>query len=84
MSKREHHPAKPDIYVTFTERLIFAMNIRNIKNKDLAEYLYVSASTISDYRTGYRVPNIEQLAHLSHILNVTTDFLLGLDDNYTI
>lgn len=66
----------------FSERLILAMNIRDISNKELADAVFVAPSTISSYRTGHRIPNIEQLALLSTTLQVSSDYLLGLSDSF--
>ncbi len=65
----------------FSERLVLAMNIRNVSNKELADAVFVAPSTISSYRTGHRIPNIEQLALLSTTLQVSSDYLLGLSDS---
>ena len=65
----------------FSERLVLAMNIRNVSNKELAAAVFVAPSTISSYRTGHRIPNIEQLALLSTTLQVSSDYLLGLSDS---
>lgn len=65
----------------FSERLVFTMNVRNISNKELADAVFVAPSTISSYRTGHRVPDLQQLALLSTTLKVTTDYLLGLSDS---
>lgn len=65
----------------FSERLVLAMNYRDVSNKELADSVIVAPSTISSYRTGHRIPNIEQLALLSTTLQVSCDYLLGLSDS---
>lgn len=71
-----------DVYDTFCERLISIMNERNLRTQDLADKIFVSRSTISDYRSGYRFPNIELLYRLALALNVSADYLLGIRDTY--
>ena len=82
MMKRKIYQSGTTVYETFSERLIMIMNERGIRSRDLAEQTYVTRSTISDYRTGHHYPNIEQLKLLAVCLHVTTDFLLGLSDEY--
>ncbi|MBO5260410.1 MAG: helix-turn-helix transcriptional regulator [Agathobacter sp.] len=68
----------------FSERLVLAMNFRDVSNKELADAVFVAPSTISSYRTGHRIPNIEQLALISTTLEVSCDYLLGLTDSFFI
>lgn len=64
----------------FCERLSYVMDLREISTSALAERIFVSRSTVSGYRTGYRRPDIEQLFLISIALSVSTDYLLGLTD----
>lgn len=68
----------------FSERLVLAMNVRDVSNKELADAVFVAPSTISSYRTGHRIPDIEQLALLSTTLKVSSDYLLGLSDSFIL
>ena len=45
--------------------------------RDLADALYVSVSTISNYEKGVHYPDIEKLKMLADYFHVTTDYLLG-------
>jgi len=56
-----------------------ARNLKGLKQKDLAGLLNVSPKTISDYELGEREPDLKTLAELSRILDVTTDYLLGIE-----
>lgn len=69
-------------YETFGRRLDYIMTLRNISNQTLARRLAVAVSTISGYRTGRRSPNVYDLARLSFVLNVSSDFLIGLSDQF--
>jgi transcriptional regulator with XRE-family HTH domain len=53
---------------------------KKIGQKELADYLGVGVSTLSQYETGKREPNNEALNKLAEFLNVSTDYLLGRSD----
>ena len=72
-----------NLTILFSERLVTAMNLRDISNKQLAQKIFVAPSTISSYRTGHRIPNLEQLILISTTLQVSSDYLLGLSDSIT-
>lgn len=67
-------------YPEFSERLKIAMAIRQYTVEDLAARTYTSQSTISMYRCGKRLPNIEILRLIAKELRVSSDYLLGLSD----
>ncbi len=52
----------------------------NISRKELANAILVNIRTISYWEAGQRECNLEQLIQLSKFFNVTTDYLLGLED----
>ena len=45
--------------------------------KELADKLFVSKGTISNYENGIHYPDIEKLTCLADLFQVTTDYLLG-------
>ena len=51
---------------------------RGIKQKQLAELLHVSNSTLSAYEIGVHEPSLDFLVKCAHFFNVSTDYLLGL------
>lgn len=67
-------------YPAFADRLKFAMALRGYSNRKLADRIFLSHSTISGYRSGFRMPDCEILYRLATELRVSTDFLLGLVD----
>ena len=67
-------------YPAFSERLKTAMTIRQYSVEDLATRTHTSHSTISMYRSGKRLPNIEILRLIAKELRVSSDYLLGLSD----
>jgi len=63
------------------QRINSALAKGNMLQKDLAKKLNVMDNMVSYYASGTRVPNVEQIIKISKILNVSTDYLLGLNDN---
>ena len=49
--------------------------------KELAKQMGVSPTNIYNYESGRTEPNIDTLIKLSKILNVSVDYLLGLEDD---
>ena len=47
---------------------------------ELARKLNVSKQTISNWENDNIQPSIEMLVRLAQVLNITTDYLLGLDN----
>ncbi len=64
-------------------RINSALALRGIKQKDLAAVLGVTDNTISYFVGGKRTPNTEQISIIAAFLNVSTDYLLGLNSNPT-
>lgn len=68
---------KKDIFVERVKELI---KVNNLKQKDLANDIGVTESTMCKYLSGDRVPGGETLSNLATALKTTTDYLLGLDN----
>lgn len=52
----------------------------NLKQSELGERLNVSQVAISKWETGVHSPDIEQLITIAKYFEVSTDYLLGLED----
>ena len=63
----------------FSDRITDIMSERHITQKQLAEMANVTESAMSYYVKGGRTPRIDVLSRLASALNVTTDYLLGVD-----
>ena len=50
---------------------------RGIYQKELASYLNVSISTISNYENGVHFPDFELLSLIADFFGVTADYLIG-------
>ncbi|MFR5876739.1 MAG: helix-turn-helix domain-containing protein [Eubacterium sp.] len=59
-------------------------NDRDLKQRDLAKYLFVDQSTYSDYETGEVKVSIETLIKLADFYNVSLDYLVERTDNPNI
>lgn len=66
--------------IKFPERLKELRLENNLSRQDLASFLYINVRTISYWELGQRECNLEQLASLSKIFKVSTDYLLGIED----
>ena len=51
-----------------------------LTQSQLAEKLSITASTVGKYEREELQPNIDVISELSKIFEVSTDFLLGLED----
>ena len=60
------------------DRIGSLLSEKNKRQKELAEYLGVTANTVSYYVTGTRVPNIDQIIKIAQFFDVSTDYLLGI------
>lgn len=67
----------------------FARNIKNLRKElgltqtELANKIYINKSMISAYEKGTRMPSLDALISLSETLNVSIDFLLGIQRDDT-
>lgn len=61
----------------FGEILTELRQDRKMTQKDLAQAMFVTVGTISNYENGVHYPDVEKLISLADYFNVTTDYLLG-------
>ena len=71
-----------DFLNTFGKRLEFLLDLKGIQKKQLAEELNVTPTAISNYISDNRKPDLNILAKISKFLNVNSDFLLMISDDY--
>ncbi len=64
----------------FTERFNECLNYSAVKQTDLAQAANVSKQCVSDYKSGKSVPSIDTLFLICKYLDVSSDYLLGLED----
>lgn len=64
----------------------FSIRLKNIRNSrgltlnQLSRLTGTTQATLSRYENGHRVPDIDALKKISTVLNVSTDYLLGIED----
>lgn len=64
----------------FGDRLKELRKKNNIKQEDLAEKIKVTQNTVSNWECNTAKPDVDTIILLSKIFNVSTDYLLGLED----
>lgn len=64
----------------FIERVKELIKVNNLTQRDLANDIGVTESTMCKYLSGTRVPGGETLSNLATALKTTTDYLLGLEN----
>lgn len=70
--------------VDFGERLRQLRKQKNLTQKQLAALVGVKNSIISFYEVGERMPSPEMVVKLASALNVSTDYLLGMNKTETM
>ena len=63
----------------FKERFNEVLNYSYVNQTELAKAANVSKQCISDYKSGKSVPSIDTLYLLCQYLDVSADYLLGLE-----
>ena len=63
----------------FKDRLSYALNFRKLKPTELAEKSKLSRGTMSHYLNGTYEPKLDKVKILADILNVSFEWLLGID-----
>ena len=63
----------------FTERFNEVLGYSYVKQTALAKAANVSKQCISDYKSGKSVPSIDTLYLICKFLDVSADYLLGLE-----
>lgn len=64
----------------FNERLKEIRLKRGLTQENFAKQINISPSSISLYERGDREPNLSTLIIIAKVLDVSTDYLLGLTD----
>ena len=61
------------------QRILSAIRIRGISQKELAATIGVTEGVISRYVSGERDPKPEMIANIATALHATSDYLLGIE-----
>lgn len=63
----------------FSERLLYVMKLKNIRQRDIVNVAKVSRSLISQYISGRFKPKTDKLYKIAEALNVSPMWLAGYD-----
>ena len=66
---------------TCTLQLKYYRELKGFSIKELAFLLQVSPATVTNYETGNTFPTMDMVIRLAHILNTSTDQLLGIQNS---
>lgn len=69
-----------DKVTKFQSRFNECLKFTNVKQSEIANAANVSKQCISDYKSGKSVPSIDTLFLICRFLDVSSDYLLGLQD----
>jgi repressor LexA len=64
----------------FQERLIQELDNCSLSQKQIAEKLHIRESNITNWKKGENIPSLEVFYNLCVLLEVSSDYLLGLSD----
>ncbi len=64
----------------FTSRLKDLIEESGKMQKDICSDLQISKQKLSKWKTGYNEPSMDELIMLALYFDVTSDYLLGLED----
>lgn len=65
---------------TFGQRLRELRNRRNLSQRELADMIGVSKSSVNMYERDEREPGFKTLGRIADLFGVSTDYLLGRTD----
>jgi transcriptional regulator with XRE-family HTH domain len=61
------------------ERILQALKMRGMTQKELSAKVGVTSSTLGGYITGSKAPDFSKLKEIACALSVSTDYLLNMD-----
>ena len=65
----------------FSDRLKAIRKNKNITQAELAQRLNIVTGTVSSYEQGLKYPSVEVLVKICDVLEISSDYLLGIYDN---
>ncbi|MDR0472321.1 MAG: helix-turn-helix domain-containing protein [Treponema sp.] len=68
----------------FGKRLRFARNDRGWSQERLAELAEIPNTSVAHFESGDRKPSYDNLRKLTLVLDISADYLLGIEDELTI
>ena len=68
----------------FIERLKYLRQENNISQKQLADLFNISQQAVASWENGKNTPNPDAIVKLANYFDVSTDYLLGRNENDTM
>lgn len=72
------------VAAVFAKRLRFLRDLFDVSLEELADKLKISRQSLVYYAMGDRLPRIPILISIAKIFGTSTDYLLGLSDEYKL
>lgn len=69
---------------TLGERLSFLRDNMEMTQIELAEKIGITPMTLAKYTKDLNEPRSSTIAKMAQVLNTTSDYIIGLTDNYTL
>lgn len=66
----------------FRERLIMELEYSKYTQKQIAEKLNISEGNITNWKNGDNLPSLEIFYELCVLLEVSADYMLGIENKY--
>lgn len=76
----KHHGLFSQKHYEFSRRFSSMLKTLNLTNSQFATISGISTGSVSNYRTGKRIPESDELERIAKTLNTTSDYLLGYTD----
>lgn len=64
----------------FQERLIQELKTSKYTQKEIAKKLHIAESNITNWKNGQNIPSLEVFYELCLLLEVSSDYLLGIEN----
>ncbi len=64
----------------FTERISELLSESGKMQKDICNELQIPKQKMTRWKTGYNEPSLDELIMIANYFNVSTDYLVGLED----
>lgn len=68
---------------TVGKRISFILDLKDLRQTELAKGIGVAKNTVSNYLHDNRTPDLSMLCNIADFLNVSADFLLMRTDDYS-
>ncbi len=64
----------------FQERIVEELKGCSLSQREIAEKLHIDPANITNWKKGKNLPSLQTLFDLCRLLEISADYLLGLED----